>query len=94
MAYADDLPILIEYVGMCVINPSGDAASIVLCSTDIQCFWRMTIAIQVFVIIEVLGPEVFGEPRGRRSGQWHATIRMSQGTTFIGGLHSLTQHMS
>ena len=44
-ANALHLPISIEYVAICVVNPSGIAASIVLSSTDVQCFWRMPIGI-------------------------------------------------
>ena len=88
------LPISIEYVAVCVINPSGIAASIVLRSTDVQCFWRMSIVIQVLVVIESFRPNVRGEPGGRRARQWHATIGMSHGSPFIGSFHFFTQHVS
>ena len=82
------------FLSASIMYPSCVAASIVLWSTNVQCFWCMSILVQVFVVIETFRPGVLRKSSGGCAGQRHATVRVFHGSAFIRGLYFLTHYMS
>ena len=72
-AKAYDFFVCVDYVAVREFDPSCVAASTVLWNTNVQCFWCMSILVQVFVVIETFRPEVLRKSSGGCACQKYAT---------------------